>query len=153
MSMTDYDPRDEESPVLSGPAPLPEPDNPLVPVSLVATLTKAEIDQQIATAHQFPRSPATAPSHPTAQSSSPPTGSSCSGHSPLQPSSSEPTPMPRSTALTARRLTLNPHSSPDRPCRLWPHTTSWRGSSHPSIGSPPINALYRSVSRQTPLDR
>ena len=58
--MTDYDPRDEESPVLSGPAPTEEPDNPLVPVSLVATLTKAEIDQQIATAHSFPRSPATA---------------------------------------------------------------------------------------------
>ena len=58
--MTDYDPRDQDSEVISGPAPMQEPDNPLVPVSLVATLTKAEIDQQIATAHQFPRSPATA---------------------------------------------------------------------------------------------
>ncbi len=57
--MTDYtDYQDAESPVVSGPAPAPEPENPLVPVSLVATLTKAEIDQQIATAHQFPRSPA-----------------------------------------------------------------------------------------------
>jgi hypothetical protein len=54
--MTDYDPRDEETPVISGPAPTPEPDNPLVPVSLVATLTKAEIDQQIAAAHQHKRS-------------------------------------------------------------------------------------------------
>ena len=58
--MTDYDSRDEETPVLSGPAPTPEPDNPLVPVSLVATLTKAEIDQQISTAHAYPRSPAQA---------------------------------------------------------------------------------------------
>ena len=58
--MTDYDPRDQETEVVSGPAPTPEPDNPLVPVSLVATLTKAEIDQQISTAHAFPRSPAQA---------------------------------------------------------------------------------------------
>ena len=58
--MTDYDPRDQETEVISGPAPTPEPDNPLVPVSLVATLTKAEIDQQIATAHAYPRSPAQA---------------------------------------------------------------------------------------------
>lgn len=58
--MTDYDPRDEETPVISGPAPSPEPDNPLVPVSLVATLTKAEIDQQISTAHAYPRSPSQA---------------------------------------------------------------------------------------------
>ena len=58
--MTEYDPRDEETPVLSGPAPTDEPDNPLVPVSLVATLTRAEIDQQITTAHHHPRSPARA---------------------------------------------------------------------------------------------
>ena len=36
------------------------PRTPLVPVSLAATLTKAEIDQQIATAHNWPRSPARA---------------------------------------------------------------------------------------------
>jgi hypothetical protein len=54
--MTDYDPRDNESEVHSQVAPAQE----LVPVSLVATLTKAEIDQQIATAHAFPRSPAQA---------------------------------------------------------------------------------------------
>ena len=58
--MTDYDPRDQETEVMSGPAPTQEAENPLVPVSLVATLTNAKIDQQIATAHQFPRSPAAA---------------------------------------------------------------------------------------------
>jgi hypothetical protein len=58
MSDTDY--RDQETPVLSGPAPEPEAENPLVPMSLAATLTKAEIDQQISTAHAFPRSPSRA---------------------------------------------------------------------------------------------
>ena len=58
--MTNYDPRDQDSDVISGPAPTQEPDDALVPVSLVATLTKAEIDQQIATAHAYPRSPAAA---------------------------------------------------------------------------------------------
>ena len=58
--MSDQRYQDEETPVLTGPAPLPEVENPLVPVSLAATLTKAEIDQQIATAHAWPRSPARA---------------------------------------------------------------------------------------------
>jgi hypothetical protein len=55
--MTDQRYQDEDPPVISGPAPEPEPENQmLVPMSLAATLTKAEIDQQIATAHAFPRS-------------------------------------------------------------------------------------------------
>ena len=58
--MTDQRYQDEEMPVLTGPAPAPEVENPLVPVSLAATLTKAELDQQIATAHNWPRSPARA---------------------------------------------------------------------------------------------
>jgi hypothetical protein len=58
--MSDQRYQDEEMPVLTGPAPAPEVENPLVPVSLAATLTKAEIDQQIATAHAWPRSPARA---------------------------------------------------------------------------------------------
>jgi hypothetical protein len=52
--------QNEETPVLTGPAPEQEVENPLVPMSLAATLTKAEIDQQIATAHNWPRSPARA---------------------------------------------------------------------------------------------
>ena len=51
---------DNESPVLSGPAPLQEVENALVPMSLAATLTKTEIEQQLAAAHQWPRSPARA---------------------------------------------------------------------------------------------
>jgi hypothetical protein len=62
MSDQRDDYRNEESPVLSGPAPAPEPEaeNQLVTMSLAATLTKAEIDQQISTAHAFPRSPSSA---------------------------------------------------------------------------------------------
>jgi hypothetical protein len=52
--------RDEESPVISGPAPAPDVENPLVTMSLATTLTKAEIDTQISTAHAFPRSAARA---------------------------------------------------------------------------------------------
>ena len=59
--MTDQrDYQNEESPVVSGPAPDLEPEYPLVPVSLVTQLTRAEIDQQISTAHAYPRSPARA---------------------------------------------------------------------------------------------
>jgi hypothetical protein len=58
MSDTRY--QDEDMPVISGPAPEPDVENPLVPMSLAATLTKAEIDQQISTAHAFPRSPSVA---------------------------------------------------------------------------------------------
>jgi hypothetical protein len=58
--MSDQRYQDEETPVISGPAPEPDVENPLVPMSLAATLTKAEIDQQIATAHAFPRSPSVA---------------------------------------------------------------------------------------------
>jgi hypothetical protein len=60
--MSDVQQQDYEGPVLSGPAPEPDETNSsaLVPMSLAATLTKAEIDQQIATAHAFPRSPARA---------------------------------------------------------------------------------------------
>ena len=47
--------RDEETAVISGPAP--ETENQLVPASLVATLTRAEIEQQLSAAHAFPRSP------------------------------------------------------------------------------------------------
>jgi hypothetical protein len=61
MSDQRDDYRNEESPVISGPAPAePEAENQLVTVSLAATLTKAEIDQQISTAHAFPRSPSAA---------------------------------------------------------------------------------------------
>jgi hypothetical protein len=58
--MSDIRYQDEETPVISGPAPLPEPENQLVPMSLAATLTKTEIEQQLAAAHNWPRSPARA---------------------------------------------------------------------------------------------
>lgn len=57
------DPRDyqdEDPPVISGPAPEPEAENQLVSISLAATLTKAEIDQQTQMAHASPRSPSAA---------------------------------------------------------------------------------------------
>ena len=58
--MSDIRYQDEETPVISGPAPLPEPENQLVPMSLAATLTKTEIEQQLSAAHNWPRSPSRA---------------------------------------------------------------------------------------------
>jgi hypothetical protein len=58
--MSDQRYPNEETPVLTGPGPEPEVENPLVPASLATELTKAEFDQQIATAHAYPRSPSKA---------------------------------------------------------------------------------------------
>jgi hypothetical protein len=58
--MSDQRYPNEETPVLTGPGPEPEIENPLVPVSLAVTLTKAEFDQAVTTAHAYPRSPSKA---------------------------------------------------------------------------------------------